>query len=338
MASDSPLPDQPTQDAQQRRSTMSSDEISVLELVRTVWRRRRLVLALPVASLLLIVAVTLLRHPRYTVATSFLLQGGPSPSSASGLAARFGVVLPQSDPGQSPQFYGELVMSNELLRQLVLATYSLDSISAPRDLVDFFSASGDSQQQRVEDAIRQLRKSIRVTPSDETGLVRIEVTTKCAEISLQVASRMLEALNQFNIRRRQQTAAAERQFTQERTQEAALALRASEDSLQMFLQRNRQFQSSPELLFEHDRLSRRVAMRQALYTTMIQSLDNARLEEVRNTPLIAVVEPPRRPSRPDRRFLLVKGVLALILGSVAGVAGAFGIDAIERYTTPSRRV
>lgn len=317
---------------------MSSDEMSVLELVGTIWRRKWLVLALSMASLVLVVAVTLLRHPRYTVTTSFLLQGGPSPTSASGLAARFGVVLPQSDPGQSPQFYGELVMSNELLRQLVVATYSLDSTSPPRDLVDFFSASGDSRPQRVEDAIRRLRRSIRVTPSDETGLVRIEVTTKWAEISLQVASRMLEALDQFNIRRRQQTAAAERQFTQERTQDAALTLRTAEDSLQMFLQRNRQFQSSPELLFEHDRLSRRVAMRQSLYTTMIQALDNARLEEVRNTPLITVVEPPRRPSRPDRRFLLVKGVLAIIVGSVAGVAGAFGVDARERYTMPSRQV
>jgi len=89
---------------------------------------------------------------------------------------------------------------------------------------------------------------------------------------------------------RQSQAAAERGFTEERMAEAQEELRAAENELQRFLQNNRQFQNSPELVFQHDRLQRRVAMRQQVYTSLVQSYEQARIDEVPNTPVITVVE------------------------------------------------
>lgn len=310
-----------------------SDEVSLFELLSRAKHRWRAVLTASLTCFALTVVVTLVRGARYTVSTSFLLQGGTQPTAAAGLAARFGVVLPQNDPGQSAQFYGSLAQSNEVLRRLVQANYSVDSVAPGTDLLELFESEGRTRDERVEDAIQELRHALRITLTEETGLVRINVTTRWRSVSLQVASNMLEVLDSFNIARRQRSAAAERVFTEAQSQEAEASLRAAEDSLQVFLENNRRFQSSPELVVQHDRLVRSISMRQAQYTSLEQALDAAELDEVRNTPLIAVVEPPRAPARADRRFLLVKGLMALIIGAIFGGGAALAREAYHRAAT-----
>jgi uncharacterized protein involved in exopolysaccharide biosynthesis len=54
--------------------------------------------------------------------------------------------------------------------------------------------------------------------------------------------------------------------------------------MQAFLQANRQWANSPDLTFQHDRLERDIALRQQVYTTLVQSFEQARISEVRDTP------------------------------------------------------
>ena len=66
------------------------------------------------------------------------------------------------------------------------------------------------------------------------------------------------------------------------------AERARED----FLRQNRGFGNSPELMSEHDRLQRQVAMRQEVYTSLLRSQEQARIDAVRDTPLLAFIDTP----------------------------------------------
>src|SRR5262249_435769 len=59
---------------------------------------------------------------------------------------------------------------------------------------------------------------------------------------------------------------------------------------------------------------REVSMRQAVYTTLVQSYEAARIDEVRNTPVITVMEPPDVPAKADPRLALLKSLLAGIVG------------------------
>ena len=88
--------------------------------------------------------------------------------------------------------------------------------------------------------------------------------------------------------------------------------------MQDFMQRNRDWRNSPQLVFTHDRLDREVSMRQAVYTTLVQSYEAARIDEVRNTPVITVMEPPDVPAKPDPRLALLKSLLAGIVGLALG--------------------
>ena len=99
--------------------------------------------------------------------------------------------------------------------------------------------------------------------------------------------------------------------------------------MQDFMQANRQWDNSPDLQFQHDRLQRDITLRQQVYTTLVQSFEQARIAEVRDTPVITVLQEPFFPPPDDDRLLLV-GALGVVLGGLAGIVLAFVVEAVRR--------
>lgn len=310
----------------------SDADLTFAGLLRFLLLHRRLILGTGLTLFLLVGIVTFLRHRTYTSTARFMPQTSEgSLSRLSGLAATFGVSVPAVDPGSSPGFYGELLKSRDVLRRTVETRYAFatptDSIRGT--LVDLYESRGDSPAARRDAAAKALLENIDVTVGRETGTIDLAVTTARGELSEQVATRMIQLVSDFNLNRRQTKAGAERRFVEARLAVAQDTLRAAETRLQAFLQRNRAYQNSPQLQFEYDRLERAVNMQQQLYTSLAQSFEAARIDEVRNTPVITLMEPPDLPAKPDPRLALVKGVLAglfgLALGAfLAAVRQAFG--------------
>jgi uncharacterized protein involved in exopolysaccharide biosynthesis len=63
-----------------------------------------------------------------------------------------------------------------------------------------------------------------------------------------------------------------------------------------------------------------------MYTTLTQAYEQARIDEVRNTPVITVVEPPESPVRPDSRRLVSWLAVSLVVGVLAALAAALFAD------------
>jgi uncharacterized protein involved in exopolysaccharide biosynthesis len=169
--------------------------------------------------------------------------------------------------------------------------------------------------------------------NQRTGVVRISARTKDSAISHDIVSNILDEVNRFNVERRRTQASQERQFAEQRLAETRVQVASAEAALQSFLQRNREYRNAPQLSFEADRLTRELTLRQGLYTTLLQSYEQARLEEVRNTPVVSIVERPREPVRPDPRGLVKKSLLGLILGGILGTVLAFLHDYGRRLRT-----
>jgi uncharacterized protein involved in exopolysaccharide biosynthesis len=109
-------------------------------------------------------------------------------------------------------------------------------------------------------------------------------------------------------------------------------LHEAEDSLASFLRENRRFESSPELQFERDRRARRVSMQQEVYTSLAQALEQSKINEVRNTPVITILDSPFRPVRPDSKYLWLRVVLGILIG--AGIAGVATVGREARRRGP----
>jgi len=71
-------------------------------------------------------------------------------------------------------------------------------------------------------------------------------------------------------------------------------------------------------------------MRQQVYTSLVQSYEQARIDEVRNAPVITVVEEAEEPVRPDSRRLPLKAALGVVLGGMLGAFVAFGREYVRR--------
>ena len=100
--------------------------------------------------------------------------------------------------------------------------------------------------------------------------------------------------------------------------------------MQAFLQANRQWENSPDLTFQHDRLERDISLRQQVYTTLVQSFEQARITEVRDTPVITVLQAPFFPPGPDDARMLLVIALGIVLGGMLGVILAFVVEAMKR--------
>lgn len=316
----------------------SEKQVSLLELVAVLLRRRHEFWGWTLGTAVVVVLFALLTFdPTYTSEASFIPQavqrGGGVGLEA--VAGQLGINVSTESGSESPQFYADLLRTRELLRPLLSDTLLVErgSEEGPRtgNLLDLLEIEGDTRALREEMAMRWLREeAVSTSVTRETGLVRVSVTSPWPTVSQGIADRLLELAHAFNLQTRQSQASAERQFIQARLSEARAELRAAEDELKGFLENNRQFQNSPQLTFEHDRLQRRVSQRQQLVNSLSQSYEQARIAEVRNTPLITVVEPPESPVRRDPRGLLLKGVLGLILGAMLGVFFILSHEMISR--------
>jgi uncharacterized protein involved in exopolysaccharide biosynthesis len=93
----------------------------MLGLIAAVLRHWRSVLLFAALVALAVVIPTLLKRRLYEVTTSFVPQTRKSAGNLSGIAAQLGINFPQSEGGQTPQFYAELLKSSEMLRNVVTA-------------------------------------------------------------------------------------------------------------------------------------------------------------------------------------------------------------------------
>jgi len=292
-------------------------------------RNRYLIARVVVVVFLAVILVALLQPRSYSGTASFMPQAPRAPSSLASLAGQFGFALPLDEPTQSPAFYADLVKSREILGAVVDSQYSIPTESGPvlRTLVQVFRSGGRSEAQRRFAAVKRLRRLVTVSAVQRTGVVTLSVEARYASLAAQVTSRILDEVNRFNLSTRQTRAAAERRFTEQRLQDVQGELRAAEDQLQRFLQRNRDYRNSPELMFQEDRLAREVAMKQQLYTTLAQAVEQAKIDEVRDTPVITIIERPEVPVRPDSRGLIKKGIVAVIVGGILGILVALAREA-----------
>lgn len=292
-------------------------EVSFLRLLALVVRHRWWIFG----GAVLFAAVAWMRASAepvtYTATASFVPQGRRSSSATSGLAAQFGLSLPGGDAAQSPQFYVDLVTSGVLLRPVVDSMYSFrtDTGVVTTRLVDYLAPKRGSALTRRELAVGSLRGMLSAGASTKTGVITLSVRTPYRELSQQIAERVLEGINTFYLQSRVEQAVTERRFTAARLQQVESELRASENRLQIFLQGNRDYSRSPQLSFQHSRLARDVEMRQQVYTALAQAYEQARIEELRDTPVITVLEQPQLPIMSDPRTSARKTVFAAMLGA-----------------------
>jgi uncharacterized protein involved in exopolysaccharide biosynthesis len=314
-------------------------EVSVFAFLNVLLARPRLALGLPLVAAVLAVAASLILPATFTAVTTFAPEGrsqsrggGAEAGGLGALAGQLGISF-TADPSQSPRFYASVVQSRELLERVLLSRYpdprpgasAADSVT----LLRMLGVRGRNAADSLHRGVKKLRRRVSVGVENQTSIVTLAVDSHYPALAAAVANRFVAYLNDFNTETRQSQARERRRFLEQRLTDAEADLRAAEDALPVFYERNRSWQQSPELVAQDARLRRQVEMRQEVYLTLRRQYETARMDEVNDTPVITVVDAavaPQERSTP----VWVWAVVALVLGAMVGVLGAFAIHWMER--------
>ncbi len=311
------------------------EQVTIFQLITPLLQRWKVVAGLPLTLSLLAIGLSLLLKPRYEAITTFTadLASNAVPGGLGGLASfanQFGITG-LATSGFTPDFFAEVIKSQEILRETLLSPFHAPNragMDSSQLLLDILAINGDSLEGRINAGLRLLSRSTTTRVDRRSGLVVLSVELPSPRLAADVANRMVELLNQFNLERRQSQSRAQRRFAGERLDQAARELQDAESQNLRFLQANRRYADSPLLAFEANRLQRQVQLRQEVYVTLSREYEQARIFEVRDTPVLTIIDPARVPDRRSfpRRKLLV--VFAVLFGGLAAAMIAFIQDSI----------
>ncbi len=262
--------------------------------------------------------------PRKYVARASLVADVPDNRGLSGtlaqFAGQFGLNVLESS--KAPEFYKELMRSRVVLTTLAGTQFSLPESARVASLYTYYHTHADSLTARLTEAmVRRLQKDLDATVDVRTGVIRVTLTAADARLASDMLDSVIAITNRFAVSNLRGRAKARREFIEEQVAQARQYLVIAEDSLRMFYEHNRRTADSPQLQFEEARLRRRVDLRQEIYVTLSRDLEQARIDEVRDTPILNVVDPPVPPTRHDSPKRTALTILGAFLGAVTAIAG-----------------
>lgn len=306
---------------------------SLIDIVNELLRGRRIIVLATLLLPAVMVGMALSSAQSYTASAAFMPQARRSSTAGiSGIASQLGLSV-GTDAGNPVPLYADLLRSRAILGAVAARTYTLRDgdavVTGPLETV--LHVTAPRPELKREYTIAALRNAIRVIPDPKTGIIRVSVDGPDPELARALVANMLEELSRFNLETRQSQAKAERVFAERRLQEIRGELSVAEDRQEQFFRENREYRNSPQLLITAQRLERDVSFRQQLFAGYAQAYEQAKVDEVRDTPVISVIEPPERSFVPNRRYIIVKGLTGIIVGFVLSALFVLARAVIRPY-------
>src|SRR5947199_8997068 len=161
-------------------------------------------ITVPALAGVLAVGVALLLPERFESRVLLLPESrstGALPSGIASLATQFGISV-GSEPGQSPEFYADLVQSRPVVEEVLRARYpapgSVAGQAAPDgSLLELLGVRGLDERRRLELGVARLRRQMRID-TRKTGIIELRVQARDAALAAAVANEFVAVVNRFN--------------------------------------------------------------------------------------------------------------------------------------------
>jgi len=318
---------------------IKDDEIDLRALIKVIWAGRKFILTVTGVITFIGLLYALLATPYYK--STLTLYPASSETGTlgqlQGIAATFGMNVGGSETNYN---IPDVVKSRRIRKMILEQHWITEKYNYPIDLVTFWeindttgisinpilwvknvlAAPTGSEEDIVigweEEVLERLKDLISVSEDRKTGLIRIDVLLEEPQLSADVANYIAKAANNYIQDENSFEASRDRNFIEERLTVLKDELNQAENNLKEFRQENRRIADSPELQLEQGRLLRQVEMKQQVYITLQQQLELARIDEVRQTPVIHTLDIAEAAIKKDKPKRIIIVLLSLILGWV----------------------
>ena len=262
-----------------------------------------------------------------------LIRGGGSLGDFQGLAKSFGLGALGSAPTYN---IPDIINSRKLKKDIVLKKWVTTKIPDGNNLVSFWEFDKPSffsplsairrllpsgnitvneLDKDLDEAILQLDELIGVK-EEISGLISVTVLTEDPQLASDIANYIAEYVKNFISVEQKREATRNRTFIERQMEEAKSQNEKSEDLLTEFRKRNPLRLDTPSIEMTRERLESAVEENRAVYITLRQQFEIAKIDEAKEKLLINILdtaEPAVKKAKPKRTLIVVLSFFAGLL-------------------------
>ena len=295
----------------------------VVEIFSTLWSSRKLIVTI-VGGMSILAIVICLFLPKYYKSTAIILPETEKSKLGSfgGLSDLASLAGVSTGEGSLVKLYPTIIKSEAVLRNVLYARYRSAAFKDSVTLLEYWEIEAVTPELAYEAGLKALQEGLDVSMDLKTNVMTISTETKEPQLTADIINRVTWALDQFIRTKRRTNASEQRKWIEVRLSEVKGDLEKSENGLKEFREKNRRVTDSPQLLLEQERLIRDVQINAALYAELKKQFELIKIEEIKNIPIINVMDPGRpaaRKERPKRIAIVVTTFLLSLIASVGYV-------------------
>jgi uncharacterized protein involved in exopolysaccharide biosynthesis len=231
-------------------------------------------------------------------------------SQFSGLAQLAGVSVPGSEISR---LYPMIITSETILIPVIEHTYQTKRHKDPVNLVTFLDIDEGSKEKDLEQALKELRALITTSFDTKTSTVVVTLEMEEQQLAADVLNAIIGEVDGFMRLKRINTATEQVRWINSRLTDVDKELRAAEEDLKRFVERNRRVSDSPELTLQQQRLLREVTVKSTIAIELKKQYELAKIEEIKNISIVNVLDPARPPVKKERPKRATNAALAFLL-------------------------
>lgn len=268
--------------------------LSISVILRIWWVSRSLILYFTIGVTGAVVIFTFLMSPTFRSEAVVLPEVDKSKLGGLGgiseLAAMVGV---SGGEGSLVKLYPTIARSEAVLMDVIYKKYRTKEFTDSVTLIQFWKIDGPTEGLMYERALKKLRQDVEVALEIKTSVLTIALETTEPQLSADIVNEIVKKLDEVIRTKRKTNATEQRKWIESRLEEVKMDLEHSENNLKEFREKNRRITDSPKLLLEQERLLREIQINSALYLELKRQYELIKIEEIKNVPIISVLDQAR---------------------------------------------
>lgn len=325
----------------EKKSLLTDDnELNILELWERLKLKKNFISFISLTSTIIGLIYSLIATIYFESNISMypageLGQTGGALGEFQGIAKTFGI----GGLGPAPTFnIPDIIDSRRLKKDIVLRKWKTkkypqgsslieywdlnkDKLFSPRKWISMFLPKekyNNNRQDKLTFEAISILDDLLTVKEDISGLITVSVLIQDPQLSADIANYIAEFVKEFISIQQQREATRNRKFVENQKLDAKKFLENAEEALTEFRKQNPIQLDTPELQMKRSRLEYTIEENRAVYITLGQQFEIAKIEEAKEPLLINILdvaEPSVKKAKPKRKLIIILSMLLGLIGS-----------------------
>jgi uncharacterized protein involved in exopolysaccharide biosynthesis len=292
-------------------------------LLPPLWANRKRILLIAFAVAAVTLGINFLIPVYYKATATLLPETEGSKTSALGQLAGVAQLAGVSIPGtEVARLYPTIVTSETVLKAVIERKFSTRRSQDSVNLVQYFDFREGSPEKDMDATLKLMRVLLVASTDTKTSVVSLSLEMPEPQLAADVLNAVVQELDRFMRSKRVTSASEQVRWTDVRIKQVQQELRAAEETLKDFRERNRRVSDSPDLLLQQQRLLRNVEVGSAVFIELKKQYELAKLEEIKNTTIVSVLDAARVPVKKDGPHRATNTAIMFLL-AIAGLSSYY---------------